>query len=155
MADLAVSILGIVSTGTKITLILAQLASDVSSASKEIKMIGSEIRGSLTVLKTLAEVLKMVEESPYFAHCIEVTKDMIAASLQMFTEILDATKDLEDMVKGKEGKDGKVGIMSRFQWAIFQRPKLLVLRAAIEAYKSNLALMIGTLSTVEKVGRRT
>jgi hypothetical protein len=155
MADLAASVLGIVSAGTKITLILAQLASDVGSAGKEIKMVGSEIRSSLAVLKTLAEVLKKVEESPYFAHCVEVTKDMTAASLEMFTDILDAAKDLEDMVKGKEGKDGKVGIMSRFQWAIFQKPKMLVLRAAIEAYKSNLALMLGTLSTAEKVGRRT
>ena len=155
MADLATSILGIVSAGTKITLILAQLASDVGSAGKEIKMIGSEIRGSLTVLKTLTEVLKKVEESPYFAHCVEVTKDMTTASLEMFVDILDAAKDLEDMVKGKEGKDGKIGIMSRFQWAIFQRPKMVVLRAAIEAYKSNLALMLGTLSTAEKVGRRT
>lgn len=154
MAELAASILGIVSAGTKITLILAQLASDVGSAGKEIKMVGSEIRGSLAVLKTLAEVLKKIEESPYFAHCVEVTRDMTTASLEMFTEILDAAKDLEDMVKGKEGKDGKVGIMSRFQWAIFQRPKMLVLRAAIEAYKSNLALMLGTLSTAEKVGRR-
>lgn len=154
MAELAASILGIVSAGTKITLILAQLASDVGSAGKEIKMVGSEIRGSLAVLKTLAEVLKKIEESPYFAHCVEVTRDMTTASLEMFTEILDAARDLEDMVKGKEGKDGKVGIMSRFQWAIFQRPKMLVLRAAIEAYKSNLALMLGTLSTAEKVGRR-
>jgi hypothetical protein len=32
---------------------------------------------------------------------------------------------------------------------------MLVLRAAIETYKSNLALMLGTLSTAEKVGRRT
>jgi hypothetical protein len=58
MADLAASVLGIVSAGTKITLILAQLASDVGSAGKEIKMVGSEIRSSLAVLKTHAEVLK-------------------------------------------------------------------------------------------------
>jgi hypothetical protein len=40
---------------------------------------------------------------------------MTTASLEMFTDILDAAKDLEDIVNRKEGKDGKVGIMSRFQ----------------------------------------
>jgi len=41
----------------------------------------------------------------------------------------------------------------RLYWAAFQKPKIFVLRAALEAYKSDLALMLGTLNTAEKVAR--
>ncbi|KAF2800470.1 hypothetical protein K505DRAFT_331692 [Melanomma pulvis-pyrius CBS 109.77] len=154
MAELAASIIGIVSAGTKVTLVLSQLAAEVGSAGKEARMIGSEIRAFCSVVKTLGETLEKVQESPYYAHCAEMIKDMTDASLEMFTEILNAADAMKGMVKGKDGKDGKFGFVGRVQWAVFQKPKILVLRAAIEAYKSNLALMLGTLNTAERVGRR-
>jgi hypothetical protein len=76
---------------------------------------------------------------------------MTVASLEMFSEILDASESVRTMARGK---DGKFGFVSRVQWAVFQKPKIALLRAALEAYKSNLALMLGTLDTTEKVTRR-
>jgi hypothetical protein len=38
---------------------------------------------------------------------------------------------------------------------MFKKPKCLVLPAATEAYRTNLALMFSTLSTVEKTARPT
>jgi hypothetical protein len=76
---------------------------------------------------------------------------MTEASLEMFTEILNATEYIRNM---STGKNGKFGFVSRLQWAVFQKPKIAYLRAAIEAYKSNLTLMLGTLNTAEKVTRR-
>jgi len=154
MAELAASIIGIVSAGTKVTLVLSQIAADVGSAGKEVRMIGSEIRSFCSVVKTLGEALEKVQKSSYYAHCTEMIKDMTDASLEMFTEILDAVETMQTMIKGKEGKDGKFRFVSRVQWAVFQKPKIGLLRAAMEAYKSNLSLMLGTLDTVEKVGRR-
>jgi hypothetical protein len=69
----------------------------------------------------------------------------------MFTEILNASESVRTMARGK---DGKFGLVSRVQWAVFQKPKIGLLRAALEAYKSNLALMLGTLNTAQKVTRR-
>lgn len=60
------------------------------------------------------------------------------------------------MTAGRAGKDGNFGIVERVQWAVLRKPKLLVLRAAIEAYKTNLTLMLSTLQrdaeTVTKHG---
>lgn len=151
MAEFAASIIGIVSAGTKVTLVLSQLAADVGSAGKELRMISNEIRSFCAVVKTLGEALEKVQESQYYSHCTEMTKDMTDASMEMFTEILNACESVRGITKGK---DGKFGFVSRVQWAVFQKPKITMLRAAIEAYKSNLALMLGTLNTAEKVTRR-
>jgi hypothetical protein len=154
MAELAGSIIGIVSAGTKVALVLSQLAADVGSAGQEARMIGSEIRSFCTVLKTLGNALEKIQGSDYYGHCFEMVQDMTDASLEMFTEILNAVENLRSMAVGKDGKDGKFSFVGKVQWVVFQKPKILVLRAAIEAYKSNLALMLGTLDVTEKVARR-
>jgi hypothetical protein len=154
MAELAGSIIGIVSAGTKVTLVLSQLAADVGSAGKEARMIGSEIRSFCSVIKTLGETLGKVQTSRYYDHCSGLIEPMTATSMEMFTEILDASEKLKGIVKGKDGKDGTFGLVGRLQWAVFQKPKIMVLRAAIEAYKSNLALMLATLNIAEKVARQ-
>lgn len=82
-------------------------------------------------------------------------KDMTEDSLQMFTEILNAVDKLKKMTQGRDGKDGNFNLVERVQWAVLKKPKLLVLRAAIEAYKTNLTLMLSTLSTAEKATRRS
>src|SRR4051812_36606885 len=109
MAELAASIISIVSAGTKVTLVLSQLAADVGSAGKEARIIGSEIRAFCAVVKTLGETLEKVQDSAYYAHCAEMTKDMTEASMEMFTEILDASESVRGMSKGKDGKFGLVG----------------------------------------------
>lgn len=154
MAELAGSIIGIVAAGTKVALVLSQLASDVGSAGQEARMISSEIRTFCTILSTLKDTMEKIQTSHYYAHCADMVRDMTNASLEMFTELLDAAESLKDMTVGKDGRDGKFSVISKVQWVIFQKPKILVLRAAIEAYKSNIALMLGTLNTVEKVSRR-
>ena len=153
MAEFAGSIIGIVSAGAKVTLVLSQLATDVGSAGKEARMIGSEIRSFCAVIKTLGDTLGKIQASQYYKHCADLIEPMTETSMEMFTEILDASDSLKGIARGKDGKDGKFGLLSRVQWAIFQKPKIMVLRAAIEAYKSNLALMLATLSTAEKVAR--
>jgi hypothetical protein len=154
MAELAGSIIGIISAGTKVAYILSQLASDVGSAGREARMISGEVRSFCAVLKTLGETLEKIETSQYYSHCSEMVRDMTIASLDMFIEILDAVESLRSMTSGKDGKDGKFGFGRRIQWVVLQKPKILMLRAAMESYKSNLALMLGTLSTAEKVTRR-
>ncbi|KAF2688744.1 hypothetical protein K458DRAFT_428257 [Lentithecium fluviatile CBS 122367] len=154
MAELAGSIIGIVSAGTKVTLVLSQFAADVGSAGKEARMIGGEIRSFCAVIKTLGETLEKIQTSHYYGHCAELIEPMTQTSMEMFTEILDASESLKGIAKGKDPKDGKLGLVGRVQWAVFQKPKIMVLRAAIEAYKSNLALMLATLNTAEKVTRQ-
>ena len=69
MAELAASIIGIMSVGTKVTLVLSQVASDAGSAGKEARMISSEIQSFCLVVQTLEEALQQVQTSQYYAHC--------------------------------------------------------------------------------------
>ncbi|KAF2826185.1 hypothetical protein CC86DRAFT_25923 [Ophiobolus disseminans] len=155
MAELVGSIIGIVSAGTKVALVLSQLASDIGTAGQEARMISCEIRTFCTVLNTLKDTMEKIHASHYYAHCTNMVRDMTDASLEMFTELLDAAEALKGMTAGKDGRDGKFSMMSKVHWVVFQKPKIIVLRAAIEAYKSNIALMLGTLDIAEKVARRT
>jgi hypothetical protein len=155
MAEFAGSIIGIIAAGTKVAMVLSQLASDIGSAGQEARMIGSEIRTFCTILGTLKDTMDKIEGSSYYAHCFSMMRGITDASVEMFTEILNAAETLRDMTTGKDGRDGKFKLVSKVQWAIFQKPKIMVLRAAIEAYKSNIALMLGTINVVEKVARRT
>lgn len=152
MADFAASIIGIVSAGTKVALVLSQVASDIGSAGREARTIATEIRCLCSILKTLHDAIEKVQLSPYYAHCVEVIRDMTDASLEMYSDILTITGSLQAMAKTQEGK---FKLRARIQWAAFDKPKLTMLRAALEAYKSNLALMLGTLGIAEKVSRRT
>lgn len=154
MAELAGSIIGIISAGTKVTLVLSQLASDIGSAGQEARMISSEIRSFCTILSALKDAMEKVQSSGYFAHCSDMMQSMTDASVEMFTEVLDAAETLRGMASTKE-RDRKFGLVSKLQWVVFQKPKIVVLRAALEAYKSNIALMLGTINIVEKVAQRS
>jgi hypothetical protein len=151
MAELAGSIIGIVSVGTKVALVLSQLASDIGSAGQEARMISSEIQTFCTILNTLKDTMETIQNSQYYAHCFDVVRGMTDASVQMFTEVLNAAETLRAVAKGK---DGRFSFVNKVHWVVFQKPKVVVLRAAMEAYKSNIALMLGTINTVEKVARR-
>ncbi|KAH7411804.1 hypothetical protein DE146DRAFT_255102 [Phaeosphaeria sp. MPI-PUGE-AT-0046c] len=155
MAELAGSIIGIVSAGTKVALVLSQLAADLGSAGQEARMISSEIHTFCTILNTLKDTMEKLETSSYYAHCFDMVQGMTAASVDMFTEVLNAAETLRSMAKGKDRKDGKFSFVNKVEWVVFQKPKIVVLRAAIEAYKSNIALMLGTINIVEKVARRS
>jgi hypothetical protein len=141
--------------GTKVALVLSQLASDIGSAGQEARMISSEIRTFCTILNTLNDTMDKFNSAEYYAHCSDVIKDVTTASVEMFTEVLDAVATLRSMTDGKGARDGKSKFVSRLQWVVFQKPEIVVLRAAIEAYKSNITLMLGTVNIVEKVARRT
>jgi hypothetical protein len=154
MAEFAGSIIGIIAAGTKVAMVLSQLASDIGSAGQEARMISSEIRTFCTILYTLKDTLDKIEGSSYYAHCYNMMRGMTDASVEMFSEILDAAETLRSIASGMDRRDGKFTFVSKVQWTIFHKPKITVLRAAIEAYKSNIALMLGTINLVEKVARR-
>ncbi|KAF3041586.1 hypothetical protein E8E12_008971 [Didymella heteroderae] len=113
MAEFTVSIIGIVSVGTKVALVLSQLAADVGSAGLEARMIGGEIRSFCSVLKTLGETIETIEKSPRYAYCSELISDMTHDSLHMFTEILNAVDKLRKMISGREAKDGNFRLAER------------------------------------------
>jgi hypothetical protein len=156
MANLATCIIGIVSAGAKTSAVLTKVASELGSAGHEAGLIASEIRCMCTILKTLADTIESLEKSAYYAHCEEVISSLTAASLNMFDEILDVTESLRRMTSDKDGEHSgsKFGLRKRMVWMAFQKPKIVPLRAQLEAYKSNLALMLGTLEVSQRAAKR-
>jgi hypothetical protein len=148
---LASSIVGIVAAGAKVSLVLLQLASDVGSANNEARMIASEIKAFVVVIKTLVSTLEELQESDSYAHCSSKIKEMTDACVEMFTEMLNTAEEVRKITKPP---DRKYDIIWRLQWALYQKPRMADLRRALEAHKSTLALMLGTLNTAQKVARK-
>jgi hypothetical protein len=148
MAEVAATIVSLVSSGLKITIVLYQIGSQLGAAGKEAHRIATEISTFCTVLKTLSNILGKVEQSPYYANCKDVIYDMTAASVIMFDEILDAAEKVQKATLG-----GAKTVKGKLGWVFFQRPKLTTLRASIESYKSTLSLMMETISAAEKISR--
>jgi hypothetical protein len=120
MAELAGSIIGIVSVGTKVALVLSQLASEIGSAGQEARMISSEIQTFCTILNTLKDTMETIQSSPYYAHCFDMVRGMTDASVQMFTEVLNVAEALEVMARGK---DGKFGFVNKVHWVVFRNQR--------------------------------
>ena len=109
-----------------------------------------------TILKTVANTIENLEKSPYSDHCEEVVASLTAASLNLFDEILDVIKSLRQITgdKDEEHDASKFGITKKMVWMAFQKPEIVFLRAQLEAYKSNLELMLGTLEVSQRAAKR-
>lgn len=158
MAEFAASIIAIVSAGTKVTLVLSKVGSELGSAGKEARMIASEIRSFCVVLKTLQKAVGQVERSPYYAQCRDVVADMTLASTEMFADVLDAAESVQKMTSGSTkntpGKDESMSVRQRVNWVLFKKPKITMLRASLESYKSTMVLLLGTINISERSARR-
>jgi hypothetical protein len=149
MAELAASIVGLVSAGLKITIVLYQVGDELGSAGKEARIVAAEISTFCSVLKTLNTAIAKIEKSTYYGYCKEAVKDMTAASLRMYDEILDATEKLRKLASKASNR-----MRQRIGWVIFHKSKIQMLRAAINSYKSTLSLMLETINITEKVSRQ-
>ena len=109
MVEPAASIVGIVSAGVKITIVLFRISEELGTAGKEARLIASEISTFCAVLKTLHANLSKIESSPYFSSCRAAVADMTTASMRMYDEVLDAAEELQKIAaKGAVGVKGKV-----------------------------------------------
>jgi hypothetical protein len=158
MAEFAASIIAIVSAGTKVTLVLSKVGSELGSAGKEARMIASEIRSFCSVLKTLEKSIGQVQTSAYYAQCKDIVADMTLASTEMFADVLDAAESVQKMTtgatKGASGKDDSMSVRQRVNWVLFKKPKIVLLRASIESYKSTMVLLLGTIHISERCAKR-
>jgi hypothetical protein len=147
MAEFAASIIGIVSAGTKVAMVLSTAASNIGSAGKDAQVMAREIRSFCTILRNLSQrVDDVVREPDQLAHCADIISEMTAVSQEMFTEILDLADDMQK--SSWDGRDGATGsrlnLRRRVKW-VMNKPKLTFLRTAIEAYKADLCLLLGTI----------
>lgn len=156
MAELAASIIGIISAGSKVALILSTVASEVGSAGKEAQVVAREIRSFCSILRGITKTVDgLMGNADQMDHCRDVIAEMTDVSREMFIEILNLTEDLQKTAWGGRNVIGdeapKLNLARRIKWA-FNKPKLGFLRSAIEAYKADLSLALGAIQLAQSSG---
>ncbi|KAF4463502.1 kinase regulator Ste50 [Fusarium albosuccineum] len=141
MAELAASLIGIIAAGTKVAMVLSTTAADVGSAGKEAQVMAREIRSFCTILRNVTQTIEIVEDTNQMSHCSELVSEMTAVSRDMFSEILEL---VDCMQRSSSWGASRVNLAARVKWVI-NKPKLVFLRTAIEAYKTDLCLLLGSL----------
>jgi len=81
------SIVGVAGAGAKLSIVLFEFASTVSSAGQEVKQIGIEISLFCSVLKQLQSTLIKAKTCRYSLSAIETTAEILDRCQQIFNEI--------------------------------------------------------------------
>lgn len=149
MAELVASLIGIIGAGTKVAMVLSQVASEIGSAGKEPLIMAREIRSFCTIIRVLSQTMESVHSEmtwTNYSDCSETISDMMAVSKEMFTEILCLIASIQKSSLGGATlpNSSKFNLASRIRW-VMNKPKFVFLRSALEAYKSNLSLLIGSI----------
>ncbi|KAM5355116.1 hypothetical protein ACJ41O_001762 [Fusarium nematophilum] len=147
MAEFAASLIGIIAAGTKVAMVLSTTAGDVGSAGKEAQVMAREIRSFCTILRNVTQTIEIVENTDQMSHCSDLVSEMTAVSREMFSEILEL---VDCMQKSSSWGASRVNLAARVKWVI-NKPKLVFLRTAIEAYKADLCLLLGSLQFAQTV----
>jgi hypothetical protein len=92
MAELAASIIGIISVGTKVTLVIFEIASDLGSAGEDVQWLGTEISVFCAVLEDLKSTLEQAQSSGFSLTSLKnmgIILDHCKAILERIQNVLD------------------------------------------------------------------
>jgi hypothetical protein len=156
MAEFAAALIGIISAGTKVAMVLSTTASNVGSAGKEAQVMAREIRSFCTILRNISQTIEIAKDSDQVTHCSELISEMTIVSQEMFNEILTLVDSMqkESWAAGPSVAAGpRLNLARRIKWAI-NKPRLTFLRTAIEAYKADLCLLLGSMHVVQGLEAR-
>ncbi|KAK7698412.1 hypothetical protein SLS64_012533 [Diaporthe eres] len=130
-------------------MVLSQVASEIGSAGKETQIMAREIRSFCTIIRILRQTMDIVHSEMTwnnYSDCSETISDMMIVSQDMFMEILSLVNSIQKSSLGGSAlpNNSKFNLASRIRW-VMNKPKFVFLRSALEAYKSNLSLLIGSI----------
>ncbi|KAH6702854.1 hypothetical protein BKA61DRAFT_740423 [Leptodontidium sp. MPI-SDFR-AT-0119] len=139
MAEFAASLLGIISVGTKVTLVLFQVASYLGSAGEDVRLLGTEISVFCAVLNDLSTTLERAKQSGFSLDSLK----SIGAIVDHCKEILERIQKVVDKLTGEVRPDekSKVTYVARAKW-IFAKGKVDCLRTKLESSKLTLSVMM-------------
>ncbi|KAH7160490.1 hypothetical protein B0J13DRAFT_541197 [Dactylonectria estremocensis] len=149
MAELAASLIGIIAAGTRVALVLSTTASDIGSAGKEAQVMAREIRSFCTILRNITQTIDVVKDTNQVSHCADLVSEMTAVSQDMFTEILDLVEYLQKPSWSSQA-GSRMKLAARIKWVI-NKPKITFLRTAIEAYKADFCLLLGSMQFAQSL----
>jgi Ras association (RalGDS/AF-6) domain len=146
---LIASIIGVATTGAKLSLILYQFADAVGSAARDVRIVASEISLFCSVLRQLDSTLQKAKAARYSLTALAAAEAIMAECQRVFREIQDLVNGLKrESVSTPE--ELVIAWTARVKW-VFQRSKVLIYRRTLESMKATLLLMLTTLTIVERV----
>lgn len=149
MTELTASLMGMFGAGTKVAMVLSQIARDIGLDGKEPLIIAREIRSFCTIVRVLSQTMEGLHSKMAwnnYADCSELISDMMVVSKEMFNEVLELIDTIrKSSISGASLPSSAKYIMgTTIRW-VLQKPYIIFLRSALEAYKSNLGLLIGSI----------
>jgi hypothetical protein len=139
MADLAGSIISIIGTGTKVTLVLFEIASDLGSAGEDIQWLGTSISVFCAVLEDLKSTLERAQSSGFSLTSLKNMAVILIhckANLEKIQNVVDKVSNAS-----ATGDDRRMSAIARAKW-VFSKSKVETLRTRLESSKLTLNVMM-------------
>jgi hypothetical protein len=148
------SIVGVAGAGAKLSIVLFEFASTVSSAGQEVRQIGIEISLFCSVLKQLQSTLIKAKTCRYSLSAIETTAEILDRCQQIFNEIEAIVTGLSSGNRSVErSTESTRKLINNVKWT-FKRSKVQLLRTTLESCKVTLHIMLSTLEFAQKIATR-
>lgn len=130
LVGLIASIGSIAGAAAKVSLALFECGRDIASARTELDSLASEVSDLSSALEYLIDVVRK-HESQIIAQTIKTINNLVMRC----EKVLEELKITAELVKSRA---------ARFKW-LFRKPKILEQKTNLQAFRSNLSLVIQTL----------
>lgn len=143
------TIVGLATTGVKLSLTLYTFSETVSAADKDIKNIARDVSLTSAVLEELGANLRQDEQAKLYSNKALQTAGEVVEECEAVFKDLDAVmrKTMAERVSKKGIRTGKssLSFLDKLKW-LFMQPKVEFLRTNLERLKSTLLLMLNVLT---------
>lgn len=136
LVGVVAGIVGLAGAAAKVSLALFECGRNLASARIELENLAGNVSDLSTVLEHLVDVLKKYE-SQVAAQTIETVSRLVTRC----EKVLEELKVAAELVKSRA---------ARFKW-LFRKPKTQEHNMNLEGFKSNLSLVIQTLSLAKSL----
>ena len=146
--SVAASVVGVASAGVQISIKVATLAGQISTASERVSAISNDVSLTAGILQQLGELIrqKNAEDTPsiFSKGGLETTKNSAETCHKVFQELEKETAKASEFLRGRKQKIGekvKLSKIEKIKWPFLQ-PGLEILRNDLREAKGTLMLML-------------
>ena len=143
--SLIASVVQVINTGIELSISLYSYAEKVSSASKSVKNIASEVKLTSTVLEKFRDLLEQerhhrTANEEFFG----AADELIKACLEVFTDIQNLLQKHFSHITNRHAGRREL-IQEKLKWPFLQK-KIELLRSNLEKRKASLHLMVSIIT---------
>lgn len=144
-------IIGVIGSGTRVSLTLFQFGASIGSAGTEARAIGTEISLFCSVLKQLHSTLTNARSFRHSINAIDTIHEILDQCQEIFNEIESIIDGLQK--RKAANLEPSSQFISRVRWSS-KKSKLQLLRTSLGSCKITLHIMLSTLDFAERIATR-